>query len=151
MSTSVLRGSSLKGVVFSCHRCKVNRHRGGKKTFEVVSEAKTPFLSFLDDGGSEKKYERVRFGRESFQKKSEVGKNVFLGRFCSKFWSKMYSIKLHFPTSNLFLKIFSTEPDPLVFFFETAVVQKAQKRGLSFRDNFECHFTPPLYRFTLPL
>ena len=54
----------------------------------------------------------------------------------------MYSIKLHFPTSNLFLKIFSTEPDPLVFFFETAVVQKAQKRGLSFRDKVNQGFTP---------
>ena len=65
-----LRGSSLKGVVFSCHRGKVNRHGGGGKTLiDFVSEAKTPFLSFLDDGGSEKKYERVRFGRESFQKK----------------------------------------------------------------------------------
>ena len=64
-----LRGSSLKALVFSCHRGKVNRHGGGKKTFEVVSEAKTPFLSFLDGSGSEKKYERVRFGREFFQKK----------------------------------------------------------------------------------
>ena len=64
------RGSSLKGVVFSCHRCKVNRHRGGKRQIDFVSEAKTPFLSFLDGSGSEKKYERVRFGREIFQKKA---------------------------------------------------------------------------------
>ena len=40
---------------------------GGKTLIDFVSEAKTPFLSFLDDGGFEKKYERVRFGRENFQ------------------------------------------------------------------------------------
>ena len=55
--------------MFSCHRGKVNRHGGGKIFNEFVSEAKTPFLSFLDGSGSEKKYERVRFGREIFQKK----------------------------------------------------------------------------------
>ncbi len=64
-----LRGSSLKGVVFSCHRSKVNSDGGCKNLIDFVSEAKTPFLSFLDDGGSEKKYERVRFGREILQKK----------------------------------------------------------------------------------
>ena len=55
--------------MFSCHRGKVNRHGGGKTLIDFVSEAKIPFLSFLDGSGSEKKYERVRFGRESLQKK----------------------------------------------------------------------------------
>ena len=42
---------------------------GGESVKILVPAAKTPFLSFLEDGGFEKKYERVQFGREVFQKK----------------------------------------------------------------------------------
>ena len=42
---------------------------GGESVKFLVPAAKTPFLSFLEDGGFEKKYERVQFGREVFQKK----------------------------------------------------------------------------------
>ena len=97
----------------------------------LVPATKTPFLSFLEHGGFEKKYERVQYGREVFQKRFEVEKCCFLTNILLEIFEHNVLDKAAFLDFKPFFEKLPGRPGPSRIFFETAVLQKAQKRGFS--------------------
>ena len=90
-------------------------------SFEVVSEAKTPFLSFLDDGGFEKNTRGSGSVEKIFKKGLKLGNEALSSTFCSKISSKI-SLKLFFFQLQTFFENFPDQTGPSRIFFGTAVI-----------------------------